>query len=178
MLSMEWSREIVSWTTTITKDTTIKLPGYKTITNGHLWYGKCSSQFLSVVLYFIDSRSNCCFATSGVACALLYVVIWKNSFCFSSKTEQWLKSMLSSDCEMGQVKKILNLDFGNVFTEMSAISCFGSVLDCRNFLLDGSLFPDPSFCILVCGDFNFWSCRRRTEKKCNEEACIKKETAE
>ena len=95
-----------------------------------------------------------------------------------SKTDHWLMSMLYPDFEMGQVKKTPNLDFGNVFTEMVTISCFGLVLDWRNLLLDGSLFQDPSFCILVCGYFNVWSCRRRAEKKCNEEACIKKETAE
>ena len=85
-----------------------------------------------------------------------------------SKTEQWLMSMLSSDFEMGQVEETSNLDFGNVLTEMVAISCFGLVLDCRNLLLDGSLFSDPSFFILVCGYFNVWYCRRRAEKKCNE----------
>ena len=144
MLSMKWGREIVSWTTTITKDTTIELPGYKTITNGHLWYGKCSSQFCP--WFYISSILALIVVLRHLVLHVPYYLLLygKNSFCFSSK--------------------ISNLDFGNVFNEMFAISCFGLVLDCRNLLLDGSLFPDPSFCILVCGYFNFWSCRRRAKK--------------
>ena len=178
MLSMEWSREIVSWTTTITKDTTIKLPGYKTITNGHLWYGKCSSQFLSVVLYFIDSRSNCCFATSGVACALLYVVIWKKLILLFIKNWTMIEEyafvwLWNGSGEENSEPRFWKCFYWNVCNILLWIS--DGLL---NLLLDGSLFSDPSFF-----DSSLWllQClvlQAARGKEMQWEACIKKETAE